>query len=228
MTYRRGVLCLGGMVLLWALGSILWVGLESSGRISSVSSSASETGLLILGAGLEMDGSPGRYLSHRLDTAIEVYKAGKASKILISGDDNVKGYSEIASMNTYLVSRGIPQSVIFGDYGGVDTYSSMYRARKVFGLGSALVVTQGFHLPRAVFLARRMGIEAEGVWDRDFRPSVWNRIREIPAQMKAVAEVLLCRRPEISTPDVDMSQGTNIRIADQQRASRGVYSRNMP
>src|SRR6185295_18531017 len=94
---------------------------------------------------------------------IELYKAGTVSKILVSGDNSTVSHNEVNPVRDYLLASGIPDRDIFLDHAGFDTYSTMYRARDIFGVASILIATQSFHLPRAVFIARALGVDAYGV-----------------------------------------------------------------
>lgn len=152
--------------------------------------------IVVLGAGIGPDGvSP--VLADRLETALALYREGRAPRLLLTGDRSSIHYDEVNAMKKYLVSRGVPESAIELDGDGVDTYSSMARARGVFGVDRAIIVTQAFHLPRAVWLARAMGIEAEGaVADkRTYRGALWFAIRECLSRPKAWVDVGLGRKP---------------------------------
>lgn len=117
---------------------------------------------IVLGAGIKKDGTPGIFLKQRLDDAINLYEEKKVKKILISGDNGKKSYDEISVMNDYLISKGVEKNVIFGDYAGFDTYSTMARAKKIFNIKNAVIVTQKFHLNRSVYLAKQKGIDTVG------------------------------------------------------------------
>jgi SanA protein len=118
---------------------------------------------IVLGARVYPDGSPSPMLADRLDTAVQLYKLGKVNKLLLSGDHGQTHYDETNSMRRYVLARGVPAEDIFMDHAGFSTYDSMYRARDVFKVKDALVVTQGFHLDRAVYTARKLGLDATGV-----------------------------------------------------------------
>jgi vancomycin permeability regulator SanA len=114
---------------------------------------------IVFGAGLH-NGKPSLILRDRLDGSIELYRQGKVKKILMSGDNRARNYNEPAAMRRYALGQGVPNADILLDYAGRDTYDTCYRARNVFGLTSAVLVTQAYHAPRAVYLARAMGIDA--------------------------------------------------------------------
>jgi len=108
-------------------------------------------------------GAAGSILSDRVATAVELYKAGKVRKLLMTGDNGWQGYDEPDEMKREAVSLGVPARDIACDYAGFRTYDSLYRARDIFGVRSAILVTQGYHLPRALFLGQKMGLDVVGV-----------------------------------------------------------------
>ena len=132
-------------------------------------------------------------LADRLDTAIDLYRAGKVRKVLLSGDHGSVSYDEVNAMGRYVISRGVPATDVFMDHAGFSTYDTMYRARAVFKVTDALVVTQRFHLGRAVYTADRLGVDAIGVPAdrRSYLRTRWNTVREWAARTKAVVQVEL-------------------------------------
>jgi SanA protein len=154
--------------------------------VSSPDKAPSATAAIVLGARVYADGTPSPMLADRLETAIKLYKEGKVKKLLLSGDHGTTTYDEVNAMLKYCVARGVPDQDVFTDHAGFDTYDTMYRARDVFEVKDALVVTQQFHLPRAVYVARTLGLDATGVV-ADLRPypNEWrNSLREWPARLK--------------------------------------------
>ncbi|MBB2915217.1 vancomycin permeability regulator SanA [Streptosporangium becharense] len=160
-------------VLLSVLGlsPMTWAWLTSSGHRAVADSSPGwledvpeAPVALVLGAGAP-GGTPSPMLASRLDLSARLYRAGKVRAILLSGDNSRKDYDEPTVMRDYLVARGIPAKALVLDYAGFDTWDSCVRARTVFGATRATVVTQVFHLPRAVTLCRTAGIDAFGVGD---------------------------------------------------------------
>ena len=128
-------------------------------------------------------GAAGGILEDRVSTGVELYKAGKVKKLLMTGDNGRDDYNEPQTMKEQAIAAGIPAKDIALDYAGFRTYDSLYRAHAIFGVTSALLVTQRYHLPRALFTARRLGIDARGV-DAARRPYVgqWSfDLREIAA-----------------------------------------------
>jgi len=118
---------------------------------------------LVLGAGVYADGEPSPILEGRLETALALFRAGKVGWFLVSGDNRAHNYNEPQAMRKWLIRRGVPVERVVSDYGGRRTYDSLKRAQAVFGVRRAVVVTSDFHLPRALYLARGMGLDALGV-----------------------------------------------------------------
>ncbi|MER6581810.1 ElyC/SanA/YdcF family protein [Nonomuraea sp. NPDC001023] len=149
---------------------------------------------LVLGAGLWRT-QPTPMLARRLDVAAELYRAGKVRALLLSGDNSRKEHDEPTAMRDYLLRKGVPAGVIVLDYAGFDTWDSCVRARRVFGAERVTVVTQVFHLPRAVALCRTAGLETFGVGDDSTRQwaaaTYAYATRELLATGKAVVDALL-------------------------------------
>lgn len=142
---------------------------------------------IVLGASVYgMEPSP--ILALRADTAATLYFKGRVKKVLITGD-NSPYHKEVTAVQKYLLQGGIPTSDIMLDPDGLDTYESMYRARAVFGITSAIVVTQSFHMPRALYLARSEGIDAVGATAPGGEYQIFSYLREIPADWKALYDV---------------------------------------
>ncbi len=151
---------------------------------------------LVLGAGLLTSGKLSAIFKDRIDIAILLYTTGKVDKILVSGDDGTATHNEVNPAREYLLSQGIPSTDIFLDHAGFDTYSSMYRAKVIFHVKSATIVTQSFHLPRSIFIARRLGINAYGAPADQHPYSFKNNIREVFATVKAYFNVMYGRVPK--------------------------------
>jgi vancomycin permeability regulator SanA len=142
---------------------------------------------LVLGAGLTPDGRPSPYLAARLDTTKQLWDAHKVAAILVSGDNSTADHDEVTAMRDYLIERGVPGDKVIRDYAGFDTYASCVRAHRIFGVRQAVVVTQSFHLPRALFLCEGAGVRVVGVAaDDPDGGHVANTVREIGASVKAV------------------------------------------
>ena len=119
--------------------------------------------VLILGAGVLPDREPTQVLQARLDTGLELFRAGKGSWFLVSGDNREHNYNEPQAMRRWLQKRGVPPALVVSDYAGRRTYDSLKRAQAVFGVRRVIIVTSDFHLPRALYLARHLGLDAYGV-----------------------------------------------------------------
>lgn len=142
---------------------------------------------LVLGARVYRSGKLSGPLKDRVDTAIRLYNAGKVEKLLMSGDNRFSHYNEPQCMRDYAVAHGVSAEDVVMDFAGRRTYDSVYRAKHIFGQDKLIVVTQGFHLDRALYLCTRLGVNAYGV------PGKWvgrriYRVREIPASISAVLD----------------------------------------
>jgi SanA protein len=172
---------------------------------------------LVLGALVQPDGRPSPMLEDRLVAAAALYRDGKVDRVLASGDHGRPDYDEVNAMRRELVRLGVPDRAIFTDHAGFATLDSVVRARKVFGVHSAIVVTQGFHLPRALWLARRAGLTAYGLEAGSGKAygskGTLARVREMLARTKAVADVVTGAQPKFLGPRID--------IAGDARKSRG-------
>lgn len=141
--------------------------------------------ILVLGCSVYANGDPSPALKARLDKAIEIYKAGKTKKILMSGDHCGQYYNEVKVMKNYAVANGVPSQNIFLDHYGISTYDSLKRAKTVFELENVIVVTQGYHVSRAVWDAKCFGIKTKGVaCDNKINTDIKTNIREICARCK--------------------------------------------
>ncbi len=170
------------------VGVDAWVGLTTEGQTFAIDQvPIIETdAVLVLGARVNPGGSPSVMLEDRLYGALAVYQAGAANKILVSGDHGSKYYNEVRSMKDWLVDRGVPEEDIFMDHAGFSTYESIYRARDVFQVRSLVISTQGYHLHRALYTAKGLGMQAWGVKsDRHVYPNMPKyRAREVLARLK--------------------------------------------
>ena len=180
--------------------------LAAAGRMYSAIDAPAAPVAIVFGAGLQKDGSPSPVLKDRVTAAVELYKGRKVVKLLMSGDNRFIDYNEPAAMRDYALSLGVPVEDIVLDYAGRRTYDTCYRARDIFGLDEALLVTQKFHLPRAIFTCSSMGIKVNGVIAdlRDYHDHAerfWN-LREIPATLVAVWQVWVSKPlPVLGEPE---------------------------
>jgi SanA protein len=173
----------------------LVTGMYALGRIYNPESSPARRVAIVFGAGLRRDGTPTAILRDRVETAADLYFEGKVEKILMSGDNRFDYYNEPGSMQQYALSLGVPAEAIALDFAGRRTYDTCYRARAIFGVESALLVSQKFHLPRALFLCNALGLEATGVEanQRRYRERallIWN-LREQLATVGAFLDVFI-------------------------------------
>ena len=143
--------------------------------------------ILVLGCGAR-GGVASPMLTDRLLRGIELYEAGVAPKLLMSGDHGQKEYDEVNVMKDFAIEHGVPSGDVFMDHAGFSTYESMVRAQQVFQVQRVLIVTQGYHLPRAVYDARRLGLEADGVAAdlRAYAGQTYRDLREVLARDKDI------------------------------------------
>lgn len=152
--------------------------------------------ILVLGCLVKNSGEPSHMLEDRLRRAVELYHAGVAPKLLMSGDHGQKDYNEVEAMKQYAIEHGVPSEDIFMDHAGFSTYESCYRAKEIFGVEKIILVTQEYHLYRALYIAEKLGLEVYGV-NADYR-TYYNQkmrdIREVLARVKDFFYVIV--RPE--------------------------------
>lgn len=134
--------------------------------------------ILVLGCRVYDDGTPSHMLEDRLRQGVELYMAGIAPKMLMSGDHGQKEYDEVNAMKQFAVEAGVASADVFMDHAGFSTYESIYRAKEVFGVQKVIIVTQRYHLHRALYIARQLGLEAYGV-AADYRSYVGQTMRDI-------------------------------------------------
>ncbi len=161
---------------------------------------------IVFGAGIREDGGLTPMLADRMDTAIALYRAGKVRKLLVSGDNRFVDYDEPTAMYNYAVARGVPAADIVRDFAGRRTYDTCYRAGAIFGVQDALLVTQCFHLPRALFTCRSLGIDALGVSAdrRIYWSNAYYRFRDAFATLRAWWDVKIARPLPVLGPQEDM------------------------
>jgi SanA protein len=162
---------------------------------------------LIFGARVYPSGRPSAMLADRVATGADLYRAGKVKVLIMSGDNRAPEYNEPAAMKRYALSMGVPEEAIVLDYAGLRTYDSCYRARAIFGVTEAIVVSQNFHLDRALMLCNALGIKSVGVWADYNRPNgyaprsiTYSRLREVPATAQALVDLILRPLPILGEP----------------------------
>lgn len=185
-----------------------WVVLAARRHIVPAADAPVRETAIVLGARVFVDGELSAVLEDRVLTAIELHRAGRVRKLLLTGDHGTRGYDEVNAMRRYVLAAGVPPEDVFMDHAGFDTYDSMYRARDVFGVKGALVVTQAFHLSRAVYTARKLGIDAVGIF-ADRRPYLnasQMQAREAGSRVKALLELhVLHARPRFLGAHIPIS-----------------------
>ncbi|WP_374196318.1 vancomycin high temperature exclusion protein [Streptomyces sp. ISL-10] len=178
-----------------ALAPATWMHAVADSRVRAVADVPAQEVAVVFGAGL-WNGRPTPYLAHRLDAAAELYRTGKVRVVLVTGDNSRVEYDEPDAMRTYLTERGVPDGRIVSDYAGFDTWDSCVRAKEIFGVEGAVLVTQGFHIRRAVALCRSAGIESYGVGVAEPHDATWyyGGVREVFASGKGAMDAVL--RPD--------------------------------
>ena len=153
--------------------------------------------ILVLGCRVYEDGTPSHMLEDRLRRSVELYSLGAAPKLLMSGDHGQREYDEVGAMKQYAVAEGIPSDDIFMDHAGFSTYESIYRAKEIFGVEKVIIVTQQYHLHRALQIARALDLEAYGVAAdyRSYSGQLMRDVREILARNKDVLTSLFQPEP---------------------------------
>lgn len=191
---------IGTLVL---FGTDTYVKKKAGDAISSeedvVRSEEKADAILILGAQVKPDGRPCLMLKERLDTGIRLYQEGASDRIIMSGDHGSDDYDEVNTMKSYAIDQGIPSECIFMDHAGFSTYDSMYRAKEIFQAKSLVVVTQEYHLYRALYDAMAFEIDVQGVPcdTAVYKGDTYRKSREVLARMKDVGFTLVKPRPAL-------------------------------
>jgi vancomycin permeability regulator SanA len=167
-------------------------------RFTEVTKVPTQKVAVVFGAGIRPDNTPTPMLADRVTAAVDLYKLGRVQKLLMTGDNSRIDYNEVMVMQNYAVSQGVPIQDITLDHAGFSTYESCYRAKEIFGVKEAILVTQNFHLPRAVYTCRQLGIEATGLgtpdWGSYSKKTVsFYTFREQVSTLKALWEVHVTR-----------------------------------
>lgn len=168
--------------------------------------------VIILGAGVRADGSLSPMLRERLDMGIRLYRQGAADCLLVSGDHGRKEYDEVNAMKSYAMENGVPSERIFMDHAGFSTYETMYRAKEIFQVKKAIVVTQKYHMYRSLYIAEKLGIDAEGVPcdTRDYAGQLYRSLREILARNKDFLTVIFKPEPAFLGDAIPVSTDGNL------------------
>ena len=168
--------------------------------------------ILVLGCGVREDGTPSDMLYDRLRRSVELYEVGTAEKLLMSGDHGRQEYNEVAVMKQFAIDRGIPSENVFMDHAGFSTYESLYRAKEVFQADKILIVTQEYHLYRALYIANRLGLEAYGV-AADYREYAGQSLRdgrEVLARLKDFGKCIFKPQPTFLGDAIPVSGNGNL------------------
>ena len=148
---------------------------------------------IVFGAGVRPDGSPTPMLKDRLLTAQDLLEARKIETVLLSGDNTTSHYNEPQAMFTYLVEQGVPEDALVMDLAGRRTYDTCYRAKEIFGVDKAILITQGYHLPRSLYLCSTFGITSTGfsATQQEYAGELYYKLREVLALYKSVLDILI-------------------------------------
>ena len=192
---QKLVTILGALGLMGVILPRVITSLYSINKIHQKENAPRERVAVVFGAGLRRDGTPTPILRDRVETAADLYFSGTVKKLLMSGDNRFADYNEPGSMRDYAISLGVPADAIVLDYAGRRTYDTCYRAKAIFGVENAILVTQKFHLPRALFICNVLGVQATGVEANNrqyWRGSllIWN-FREQLATVGAFLDVFI-------------------------------------
>ncbi|MFD8420139.1 vancomycin high temperature exclusion protein [Streptomyces sp. NPDC059466] len=187
---RRAVQVIMALCVL-ALLPATWLYAVTGDRLRTTADVPRTGVAVVFGAGL-WEGEPSPYLAHRLDAAARLYRAGRIEVVLVTGDNSREDYDEPDAMRAYLTRHGVPDGRIVSDYAGFDTWDSCVRARKIFGVHEAVLISQGFHIRRAVALCRAAGVRSYGVGVDDAHNVTWyyGGAREVFAAGKALLDVV--------------------------------------
>ncbi len=168
--------------------------------------------ILVLGCGVREDGSPSAMLEDRLKRSVELYGLGASTKLLMSGDHGTEGYDEVATMKRFAIDAGIASKNVFMDHAGFSTYESIYRAKEIFQARRVIIVTQGYHLYRALYIADRLGLEAYGVSSdlRGYRGQTMRDFREVLARVKDCGTCIFKPEPTYLGEAIPVSGNGNV------------------
>ena len=194
-------------IMLWLLVVALAIPVSSTGYITLVTSSdrysqsdrvPQEDIAIVFGAGLSANGTPSPMLADRVKSAVELYQSDRIHKLLMTGDNSTIFHNEVMAMERYAHDLGVPTKDIILDYAGFSTYESCYRAHKTFDVHRAVVITQRYHLPRAVYTCRHLGVNVAGLGTPDrerygLRGMSPYWLREMLANVKALWEIHITR-----------------------------------
>ncbi|MFD4414628.1 vancomycin high temperature exclusion protein [Streptomyces sp. NPDC058251] len=184
-----------------ALLPATWMYMVTGDRLRTTADAPRTEVAVVFGAGL-WDGEPSPYLAHRLDAAAKLYRSGRIEVVLVTGDNSREDYDEPDAMRAYLTKRGVPDGRIVSDYAGFDTWDSCVRARKIFGVRQAVLISQGFHIRRAVALCQAAGVRSYGIGVDAKHDATWyyGGAREVFAAGKAALDAVFKPDPQFLGP----------------------------
>ncbi len=198
MTWRSVFITIIVLSVLFILPSLI-ARIYAVRHLYSITDTPSARVAIVFGAGLWRDGSPTPVLKDRVATGVQLFKEGKVEKLLMTGDNSTIYYNEPAAMKAYAIELGMPESDIVLDYAGRRTYDSCYRALHIFQVNDAILVTQAFHQPRALWICHVIGLEAKGVIASTRPFSRWDvgywQLREFPATFRAFMDCIFRPKP---------------------------------
>lgn len=172
--------------------------------------------IIVLGCFVREDGTPSHMLADRIKRGVELYEAGASDKIIMSGDHGRTEYDEVGTMKNEAVKAGIPSADVFEDHAGFSTYESLYRAKEIFEADKVIIVTQEYHLHRALYIAKKLGVEAVGVAAdyRAYSGQTMRDVREVLARVKDFGKVIIKPEPTylgeaipVGSSNGDLTQG---------------------
>lgn len=168
--------------------------------------------IVVLGCKVKENGQPSDMLRDRLTRSVELYNLAAAPKIIMSGDHGRKNYNEVGTMKQYAVNAGVPSSDVFMDHAGFSTYETVYRAKEIFGAQKIIIVTQEYHLYRALYIAKSLGLDAVGVPSdyETYRGQLKRDIREVLARCKDFATSVIKPKPTYLGEAIPVSGDGNL------------------
>ena len=185
-------LCILGVTALTVINSaVQWSTADQILNATDASKLSDIDCILVLGCSVKEDGRPSDMLHDRLRRGVELYELGASPKLLMSGDHGRQDYDEVAAMKQFAIDAGIASCDIFMDHAGFSTYESIYRAKEIFQADKILIVTQKYHLYRALYIANQLGVEAYGV-DADYRTYIGQTIRDLREVLARNKDFLIC------------------------------------
>lgn len=213
--FRYGCMAalIGAVVL---LGTDSYVKIKAGSFITSeadvIQSEKKADAILVLGAQVKPDGNPSLMLKERLNTGIQLYKEGAADRIIMSGDHRRDDYDEVNAMKSYAIDQGVPSECIFMDHAGFSTYDSMYRAKEIFQAKSLVVVTQEYHLYRALYDAMAFDLDVQGVPcdTAVYKGDTYRKSREVLARLKDVGFTLVKPEPALLGETISLTDSGDV------------------